>query len=145
MISSGQIKQKLIKKKKNPIVVCSMGDGSITEGEVSEAFHMAALKQFPILYLIQDNGWDISANKSEIRSNHIVDYLKGYNDIEIIKIGGFVNSTNNFIDQPKIINGASDMLVEILGQKGKHSRFAVSSNSLPLNMAVEIEAIVSLK
>ena len=59
-------KQKLIKKKKNPIVVCSMGDGSITEGEVSEAFHMAALKQFPILYLIQDNGWDISA--SELKS-----------------------------------------------------------------------------
>ena len=85
-------KQKLIKKKKNPIVVCSMGDGSITEGEVSEAFHMAALKQFPILYLIQDNGWDISASGIEIRSNKIVDYMKGYGGIEIIEIEG-----NDFI------------------------------------------------
>ena len=64
---------------------------------------------------------------------------------ELIKIGGYVNCNNDFKDQPKIINGASDLLVEILGEKGKHSRFAVGSNSLPLNIAVEIEAIVALK
>lgn len=63
---------------------------------------------------------------------------------EIIKIGGFVNCSNNFMDHPKVINGASDMLVKILGNKGKHSRFAIGSNSLPLNMAVEIEAVVSI-
>ena len=63
---------------------------------------------------------------------------------EVVKIGGFVNCTSDFIEQPKIINGASNMLVEVLGEKGKHSRFAVGANSLPLNMAVEIEAIVSL-
>ena len=63
---------------------------------------------------------------------------------EIIKIGGFVNCINGFKDQPIIINGASNMLVEVLGEKGKHSRFAVGANSLPLNIAVEIEAIVSL-
>ena len=63
---------------------------------------------------------------------------------EIVKIGGFVNCTSDFKEQPKIINGASNMLVEILGEKGRHSRFAVGTNSLPLNMAVEIEAIVSL-
>jgi 2-oxoisovalerate dehydrogenase E1 component len=65
-----------------------MGDGSITEGEVSEAFHMAALKQFPILYLIQDNGWDISASGREIRSNEIIEYIKGYGGIEIVEIEG---------------------------------------------------------
>ena len=75
-----------------------MGDGSITEGEVSEAFHMAALKQFPILYLIQDNGWDISASGTEIRSNEIVDYMKGYGGIEIIEIEG-----NDFISSYKTI------------------------------------------
>ena len=91
-------KQKLTKKSNNPIVVCSMGDGSITEGEVSEAFHMAALKQFPILYLIQDNGWDISASRFEIRSNDIIDYVRGYGGIEIIEIEG-----NDFIQSYETI------------------------------------------
>ena len=63
---------------------------------------------------------------------------------EIVKIGGFVNCSDNFSEHPKIINGASDMLVEILGEKGKHTRFAVGSNSLPLNMSVEIEAMISI-
>ena len=89
-------KQKLADNSKNPIVVCSMGDGSITEGEVSEAFHMAALKQFPILYLIQDNGWDISASGMEIRSNDIIEFVKGFGGIEIVKIEGndFIQSYN---------------------------------------------------
>ena len=89
-------KQKLADNSKNPIVVCSMGDGSITEGEVSEAFHMAALKQFPILYLIQDNGWDISASGTEIRSNDIIEFVKGFGGIEIVKIEGndFIQSYN---------------------------------------------------
>ena len=64
---------------------------------------------------------------------------------KILKIGGFVNCVDDFKDQPKIINGASDMIVEIFGENGKHSRFAVGTNSLPLNFAVEIEAIVTLK
>ena len=49
----------------NPITVCSLGDASVTEGEIAEAFQMAALKQLPILYLVQDNGWDISANAAK--------------------------------------------------------------------------------
>ena len=64
---------------------------------------------------------------------------------EIIKIGGFVNSNPDSTDHPKIINGASDLLVSIFGNKGKHTRFAVGSNSLPLNIAVEIEAIIQLQ
>ena len=79
-------KEKLADEKS--VVVCSLGDGSITEGEVSEAFHMAALKQFPILYLIQDNGWDISARGYEVRSNKIVDYVKGYGGIEVLEVAG---------------------------------------------------------
>lgn len=71
-----------------PVVVCSLGDASITEGEVAEAFHMAALKQFPILYLIQDNEWDISAHSSEIRSTDATGYIKGFPGIEVRTIDG---------------------------------------------------------
>jgi enamine deaminase RidA (YjgF/YER057c/UK114 family) len=63
---------------------------------------------------------------------------------EMIKLGGFVNSNSDFHDQPKIINGASDLLVSVFGDKGKHTRFAVGSNSLPLNISVEIEAVIKL-
>jgi len=70
------------------LVVCSFGDASITEGEVSEAFHMAALKQLPILYLVQDNEWDISAHSSEIRRGNAMDYIKGFPGIESITIDG---------------------------------------------------------
>ena len=62
-----------------------------------------------------------------------------------IKLTGFVNCQDNFTDQPKIINGASDMLVKIFGDQGRHTRVAVGSNALPLGIAVEIDAIVQLK
>ena len=58
-----------------------------------------------------------------------------------VKITGFVNSTNDFIDQPKVINPASEILSSIFGEKGKHTRAAVSCSSLPLGAAVEIDAI----
>ncbi len=62
-----------------------------------------------------------------------------------IKLGGFVNSNNNFTNHPQIINGASNLRVKIFGEKGKHARFAVGSNSLPMNISVEIEAIIKLR
>ena len=62
-----------------------------------------------------------------------------------VKLTGYVNCHDTFTDQPKIINGASDMLVEIFGDKGRHSRVAVGSNALPLGISVEIDAIVQLK
>ena len=62
-----------------------------------------------------------------------------------IKITGFVNSKDDFIDQPKVINSASELLVKIFEENGKHARAAVSVNSLPLGAAVEIEAIFDLK
>ncbi len=90
---------------KGSVVACSMGDGSLTEGEVSEALHMTALKQFPILFLIQDNKWDISASSNEIRSNDIVEYIKGYSHIKIIKTDGknFINSYNDIKNAISII------------------------------------------
>lgn len=74
--------------KNAPIVVCSLGDASVTEGEVAEAFQMAALKQFPILYLIQDNEWDISASSDETRAQNAAEYAKGFHGIEAISIDG---------------------------------------------------------
>ena len=61
-----------------------------------------------------------------------------------IKINGYVNSTDNFLDQPKVINAASELIVNVFGKKGKHARAAVSVNSLPLGAAVEIESIFEI-
>ncbi|MCC6462288.1 MAG: tungsten formylmethanofuran dehydrogenase [Saprospiraceae bacterium] len=71
-----------------PVVICSLGDASVTEGEVSEALQMAVLKQLPILYLVQDNGWDISANAAETRVANAVEYAKGFPGLEAISIEG---------------------------------------------------------
>jgi len=62
-----------------------------------------------------------------------------------IKLTGFVNSTNDFTDQPKVINGASDLIALVFGESGMHARAAVSSNSLPLGVAVEVDAVFELK
>ena len=61
--------------------------------------------------------------------------------VRVVKLTGFVNSTADYTDQPKVVNGASDLLAEALGDAGKHSRSAVSAASLPLGVAVEIEGI----
>ena len=65
--------------------------------------------------------------------------------VRVIKLTGFVNSTADFTDQPKVINGASDFLAEALGDAGRHSRSAVSAVSLPFGVAVEIEGIFQIK
>ena len=65
--------------------------------------------------------------------------------VRVVKLTGFVNSTAEFTEQPKVINGASDFLVEALGDAGRHSRSAVSAASLPLGVAVEIEGIFQIK
>jgi len=70
------------------VVVCSLGDASCTEGEVSEALQIAALKQLPIIYLVQDNGWDISARASEVRAQNMAEFAKGFHGIEVISIDG---------------------------------------------------------
>lgn len=82
----------------NPISVCSLGDASVTEGEIAEAFQMAALKQMPILYLVQDNGWDISANEAETRAQNAAEYAAGFHGLEAISIDGA-----NFIESYEAI------------------------------------------
>jgi 2-oxoisovalerate dehydrogenase E1 component len=79
-----------------PVVVCSIGDAAMTEGEISEALHMTALKQFPIIFLVQDNEWDISAHASEIRANDVSQYIQGFKGIELRTIEGndFIESYN---------------------------------------------------
>lgn len=62
----------------------------------------------------------------------------------IVKLGGFVNSTPDFAQQPQVINGASDLMVAVFGDKGKHARAAVSAGSLPLGVAVEIDAVAEI-
>lgn len=92
-------------KGQNPIVVCSLGDASCTEGEVSEALQMAALKQFPILYLVQDNGWDISANAAETRAQDMTQYAKGFNGIEVRTIDG-----SDFMESYETINEVFEIM-----------------------------------
>lgn len=65
--------------------------------------------------------------------------------VRLVKLVGFVNSTADFTEQPKVVNGASDLMVEVLGDAGRHARSAVSAASLPLGVAVEIEAIFQIK
>ncbi|MCW3076867.1 MAG: pyruvate/2-oxoglutarate dehydrogenase complex, dehydrogenase component beta subunit [Bacteroidetes bacterium] len=81
---------------KNPVSVCSLGDASCTEGEVSEAFQMAVLRKLPVLYFIQDNEWDISAHAREIRSQDITEFAKGFKGLETRTIDGtdFILSYN---------------------------------------------------
>ena len=61
-----------------------------------------------------------------------------------VKLGGFVASTPDFTDQPKVVNGASDLMVEVFGDKGRHARFAVGAAALPLGVAVEVDAVFEI-
>ncbi|MBT8153835.1 RidA family protein [Epibacterium ulvae] len=65
--------------------------------------------------------------------------------VRVVKLGAFVNSTADFTEQPQVVNGASDLLVELLGDAGRHTRSAVSSPSLPMGVAVEIDAVFQIK
>ena len=89
----------------NPVVVCSLGDASCTEGEVSEAFQMAVLKQMPIIYLVQDNEWDISATSEETRAQDITHYAKGFKGMDVRTIDGtnFQDSYDTFNEVLEIV------------------------------------------
>jgi 2-oxoisovalerate dehydrogenase E1 component len=87
------IKSNLIKENTSPIVVCSLGDASVTEGEVSEAFQFAALHQLPIIYLVQDNDWGISVTSKEARTTNAFEFIEGFKGINRISIDG-----TNFIE-----------------------------------------------
>jgi 2-oxoisovalerate dehydrogenase E1 component len=80
--------QGLLKTEKPPVVLCSLGDGSVTEGEVAEAFQMAVLKRLPIIYLIQDNDWGISATGKEMRAMDAYEYAAGFKGLERRRVDG---------------------------------------------------------
>ena len=99
-------------------------------------------------------GADLSLEQGQIAAKNcainILSQLKSACDGDLkkvkncIKINGYVNSTDNFFDQPKVINAASELIANVFGDKGKHARAAVSVNSLPLGAAVEIESIFEI-
>lgn len=85
------INSPLFKKGSNgelPVVICSLGDASVTEGEVSEAFQFAALQQLPIIYLVQDNNWGISVTAAEARTSNAYEFIEGFKGINRISIDG---------------------------------------------------------
>ncbi|RYD55176.1 MAG: tungsten formylmethanofuran dehydrogenase [Sphingobacteriales bacterium] len=80
--------QKLKDHPTPPVVICSLGDGSVTEGEVSEAFQFAALHQLPIIYLVQDNDWGISVSSDEARTMDAYEYAAGFKGIDRVRVDG---------------------------------------------------------
>ncbi|MBI1315516.1 tungsten formylmethanofuran dehydrogenase [bacterium] len=71
-----------------PVVVCSIGDAAMTEGEVSEALQMAVLRKLPLLFLVQDNGWDISANAAETRAQNAAEFASGFKGLGVLELDG---------------------------------------------------------
>lgn len=78
----------LLNDSESPLVVCSIGDAAVTEGEISEALQMAALRQLPYVFLVQDNEWDISASADEVRANDATYYARGFKGLEVRSIDG---------------------------------------------------------
>ena len=81
-------KQKLSQYPVPPVTICSLGDGSVTEGEVSEAFQFAVLKQLPIIYLVQDNDWGISVSSDEARTMDAFEFAAGFKGMERVRVNG---------------------------------------------------------
>ena len=108
-------------------------DGKITKGKIGENLTLEDGLKASKLCVI-----NILAQASKAMNGDL-DKIKN-----CIKITGFVNSTDDFFDQPKVINPASETLSSVFGDKGKHARAAISSNSLPLGAAVEIDAIFEI-
>lgn len=103
-----------------PVVVCSIGDAAMTEGEISEALQMAALKQLPIIYLVQDNEWDISANAEETRAQNAAEYAQGFKGIEVRSVDG------------SIFNESYEVLNEVIDTVRKERRPFLIHAKVPL-------------
>ena len=95
--------QALTDGRERPVVICSMGDASITEGEVSEAFQFAVLKQLPIIYLVQDNQWGISATPEESRAMDAYEFAEGFKGMNRVQVDG-TDFTKSYELMQKIIN-----------------------------------------
>ena len=103
--------------KNKPVVLCSLGDGSVTEGEVAEAFQMAVLKKLPILYLIQDNEWGISATGKEMRAMDAYEYAAGFKGMERRRVDG-----SDFLDSYSGIENAIEFVRETRGPILVHAK-----------------------
>ncbi len=95
--------QRLSQYEVPPVVICSLGDGSVTEGEVAEAFQFACLHQLPIIYLIQDNDWGISVKGEEARTMNAYEYAAGFKGMERVKVNG-----SDFVDSYKTMEYTLD-------------------------------------
>lgn len=94
---------KLKNFEENPVVVCSLGDNSVTEGEVSEAFQFAALHQLPIIFLVQDNEWGISVTKDEARTSDAYDFVAGFTGLNRMRLDG-TNFSESFEGMKKAVD-----------------------------------------
>jgi 2-oxoisovalerate dehydrogenase E1 component len=105
--------QKLIQGKNKPIVLCSLGDGSVTEGEVAEAFQMAVLKKLPIIYLVQDNNWGISATGAEMRAMDAFEYAAGFKGMNRMRVDGsdFISSYEGLIKAINLVRKKREPIV----------------------------------
>ena len=100
-------------------------------------------------------GGDISVERAieatQLCAVNVISQVKGALDGDldrvrrVVKLVGFVNAVPEFTDHPKVVNGASDLMVEVFGDKGKHARSAVGAGSLPLNVSVEVEAVFEVE
>ncbi|NNC48446.1 MAG: RidA family protein [Sphingomonas sp.] len=107
-------------------------DGSLITGTLGENMHLEA-------------GQDAARRCGIMLLAQMKAALGSLDRVErIVKLGGFVNSAADFTDQPKVINGASDLMEEVFGEAGRHARAAVGVNTLPLGVAVEVDAVVKL-
>jgi 2-oxoisovalerate dehydrogenase E1 component len=97
--------QHLLKGDNKPVVLCSLGDGSVTEGEVAEAFQMAVLKKLPIIYLIQDNDWGISAMGKEMRAMDAYEYAAGFKGLERMRVDG-----SDFVKSYEVLSNSFDFV-----------------------------------
>ena len=107
-----------------PVVTGRLGENLTTE-EGYEAARIAAVNLLAVMRRELGNDFD----KLE----------------QVVKLQGFVSSTNDYYEQPKVMNGASDLLVEVFGDRGRHSRTAIGTNVLPFGIPIEIEMIVKVK
>jgi enamine deaminase RidA (YjgF/YER057c/UK114 family) len=132
------VAQYLPAKKVGRLIFCS-GQGPVIDGKVTHSGKLGTEKTI-------EEGYDaakicvlncLAAARELIGTLNQVD--------EIVKMTGFVNSSADFYDQPKVINGASDLLVNIFGEKGRHARCAIGTSVLPSNISVEVELILSVK
>lgn len=96
-----------------PVVICSLGDASVTEGEVSEAFQFAALHQLPIIYLVQDNDWGISVSSAEARTNNAYEFIQGFKGISAVSIDGS-NFEESYAVMQQVVNEVREKRIPYL-------------------------------